>query len=162
MLLVSLFSVPCQRYFFFSLLSELPLGIDWRNCREDNRDGTAFGSLPPRGRYTGCRPWPPGLFVQQDRVCERNRIARSGRAETNERIHHVSVPRHEAGWRSPGIRASIATKHDGTSRRGHHSFRFAVHFGKSRNVQLLAVHLYYVFEAKIKRIANKRVANTYL
>ncbi|MAR13754.1 MAG: hypothetical protein CL681_27745 [Blastopirellula sp.] len=65
MLLATLFSIPCHWSFVLSLLTQLPLGIDCGNRGEDNEGGTGFGSLPPRGSQTGCRPWPLGLFAHR-------------------------------------------------------------------------------------------------
>ena len=45
--------------------------------------GTGFGSLPPGGRRTGCRPWPLGLF------CCIPRTSRYDRENRTQRTHDL-------------------------------------------------------------------------
>ena len=93
------------------MLSQLPLGIDPEMGNKDTGDGTVFGSLPPRGRHTGCRPWPLGLLIcaQPERRSAAG-LALHARWRYSENCHHVSIPCHDAVRLPPVIPASFTTQ----------------------------------------------------
>jgi hypothetical protein len=63
----------------------------WAGCRRDltvgardtrMRLGTVFGSLPPRDRHTGCRPWSLGFLFAQ--TVTEVRVKKEGAARTSD------------------------------------------------------------------------------
>ncbi len=83
------------------------------------RLGTVQGSLPPRDRHTGCRPWficfAPWFSFCADRSRRAARETKAQHAPPVEKwIQHDSIPCHDTGRLPPVIPASFTTPNNHT------------------------------------------------